>query len=637
MSRLALPAGTRIAEYEIVAPIARGAMGDVYRAWQGSLGRVVALKVLPPGWATDSEAEARFRRELTIQTRVTHANLVTVYDGGVEQGTAYLAMELVDGPSLTGWSPPDPFPAERFVELARPIAEALRYLHSRGVLHRDLKPGNILRTADGRIKVGDFGLSRSFDMTMITEQERAVGTPAYMPPEVIEGEAWSAAGDLYGLGMVYYHLLAARLPYRRELEGIEYLQEVLAARVVPVSSCCKIPHPEVERLVMGLLHRQAARRPSLSQVLDVLEKAASAPMLPATPEPVSRSVSGRVPVTAPVLGLLFLGGIAAGLILVVPRGSRVEPSASPVIAGSPIPEMPRWAAHGLKLLEMAENLRGQGKADLDMTLTRLDGKGTGPDPTQRARIFFELTSAVRAADEDGLTGPEWLLLESVSHDLFKELYRQSLYTIPTEDHASRALLAELERGLDDPYRRCLVTSLRPYLKNDPTLNQERARYEAYRSCIVLLEGAPHPTYDVLVRFRLFIHHREQIKVMLARQQVHGLLGNEVNPGRLIDECRRLIERGRDLAAKLAAWQARGLPPEPDSVAIQLMIAGEEVAGDMGEKDPDLGRLALRLVDEGWAVRVTLDPDRAGLPAARVIRPATAAAARRLDFAFRHLR
>ncbi len=193
--------------------LGRGGMGVVYRAWQPGLQREVALKLVSSGRFAGTEEIQRLKLEAEAAARLTHPGIVTVYEAGECEGQPWLAMQYVPGGTLShhsGKSPAHPAWAARLVA---DVSRAVHYAHQHGVLHRDLKPGNILLSADGHPLVADFGLARFMEQEQnLTLTGRSVGSPAYMSPESFKGEA-STARDVYALGVILYQLLTGRLPF----------------------------------------------------------------------------------------------------------------------------------------------------------------------------------------------------------------------------------------------------------------------------------------------------------------------------------------------------------------------------------------------------------------------------------------
>jgi serine/threonine protein kinase len=211
---MSLAPGTRIGPYEIQSTIGAGGMGEVYRARDMSLGRDVAIKVLPDTFADDPERLARFEMEARTLAALNHPNIAQVY--GLEKGQgraprSALVMELVEGETLRGRISRGPLPPEKAVDVAIALAEALSVVHAKGITHRDLKPENIFLTAEGRIKVLDFGLARwhppdaNADLTMMPTQTMAgviMGTIGYMSPEQVRGDTADARSDIFALGCI---------------------------------------------------------------------------------------------------------------------------------------------------------------------------------------------------------------------------------------------------------------------------------------------------------------------------------------------------------------------------------------------------------------------------------------------------
>ncbi len=211
-----------IGRYTVLGELGRGAMGVVYRAVDPALDRPVAIKViaaqtsgLPVG---SGELEARFLREARMAARISHPNVVTVYDAGREGDALYLVMELVDGESLSARLARQGFPPPaEALELVAQAAEALAAAHALGVVHRDVKPGNIMVTRLGRVKVADFGVAKAIgEETDLTRTGTVVGSPAYMAPEQVRGERVDGRADLFSLGVVTYELLLRRRPFPAE-------------------------------------------------------------------------------------------------------------------------------------------------------------------------------------------------------------------------------------------------------------------------------------------------------------------------------------------------------------------------------------------------------------------------------------
>ncbi len=257
--------------YRILGMLGRGGMGTVYRVRDETLDEVVALKTLRHDWIRAPGALARFRREVKLARRVTHPNVARTFDIGEHEGEPFLTMELIDGTSLgSELADVGRLPVERAVRIAVAIASALGAAHAVGVVHRDLKPDNVLLGRDGRVVITDFGIARVETADDgATAAGALVGTPAYMSPEQVQALPADARSDLYALGLVLYEMLTGH----RAFDGAASIV-VAAARVLrpPPDPREHAPalSPPLADLTLQLLAREPAERPSVAQVLAVL-------------------------------------------------------------------------------------------------------------------------------------------------------------------------------------------------------------------------------------------------------------------------------------------------------------------------------------------------------------------------------
>src|SRR5205809_922840 len=203
-------------DYELLEVIGRGGQGVVYRARQKSLSRTVALKVIGLGhWATEAHLK-RFRREAEAAARLDHPCIVPIHEVGEREGSCYFSMNLVEGSQLDDVAKREPMPLRRAAELIAKLARAVHYAHEHGILHRDIKPGNVLLDAKGEPHLTDFGLARLVETeSTVTHTMEVLGTPSYMAPEQAVGNNASvtSATDIYGLGAVLYQLLTGHPPF----------------------------------------------------------------------------------------------------------------------------------------------------------------------------------------------------------------------------------------------------------------------------------------------------------------------------------------------------------------------------------------------------------------------------------------
>ncbi|MCK5378097.1 MAG: serine/threonine protein kinase, partial [Acidobacteria bacterium] len=217
--------GKTLAHYEILEKIGEGGMGEVYRARDKQLDRNVAVKLLPSAWSSDSLRMRRFEREAKVLASLEHPNIAAVYGFHEDNGVHFIAMELVEGETLASSIADEGLPLDRLLEIGIPFAEAVAFAHKKGVIHRDLKPTNIMLDPSGRIRILDFGVAALLqaesdvdgeDLTVdaLTTDGDVVGTVAYMAPEQLEGRSADARADLFSIGVVLYELATGKRPFR---------------------------------------------------------------------------------------------------------------------------------------------------------------------------------------------------------------------------------------------------------------------------------------------------------------------------------------------------------------------------------------------------------------------------------------
>ena len=207
----------QLGKYLIEAELGRGGMGVVYRAHQPSLERTVAIKLLSSDLIGDPDGVRRFRLEAKSVAKLNHPNIVQVYDIEEEENLIYLVMEYVDGESLDGLITKSVLTESRCLKIVADIADALHFAHEKGIVHRDVKPANVLMTSDGRVKVADFGLAYLIDREGGTTRTGfLVGSPNYMSPEQATGQKIDRRSDIYSLGVVLFRMLTGRVPFVAE-------------------------------------------------------------------------------------------------------------------------------------------------------------------------------------------------------------------------------------------------------------------------------------------------------------------------------------------------------------------------------------------------------------------------------------
>ncbi|HTU88668.1 MAG TPA: serine/threonine-protein kinase [Gemmataceae bacterium] len=269
-----------VGEYEVLAPLGSGGMGEVYKARHRRLNKFVALKLLPADSREPREAAARFQREMKAVGDLDHPNVVEAHDAGEQSGVVYLAMKLIDGVDLERLvKQRGPLPIAEACELVRQAALGLHYLHERGLVHRDVKPSNLMRTPDGTVKVLDLGLARwCIDEVEVrhslTGMGRLMGTPDFLAPEQVENAADAdARADLYGLGGTLFYLLIGRAPFA---DHKSQFSKVEAQRSEPPPDVRTL-RPEVPAELAALLNRLLAKKPEerLATAAEVAEALAA--------------------------------------------------------------------------------------------------------------------------------------------------------------------------------------------------------------------------------------------------------------------------------------------------------------------------------------------------------------------------
>lgn len=262
-----LARGTHLGRYEILGPLGKGGMGEVYRAKDTQLGREVAVKVLSQHLAEDVQALKRFEREARAVAALSHPNILEIHDSGTDQGVAYAVMELLEGETLRDRMKDSVIPSRKALEITAAVADGLAAAHTKGVIHRDLKPENIFLVKDSRVKILDFGLARWTPVlsteevtqaptkSQVSELGAVTGTVPYMSPEQVRGESLDARSDIFSLGCILYEMLARKRPF----SGSSAAETTAAILKDDPPKPVGVPL-EVERVVERCLDKDLERR-----------------------------------------------------------------------------------------------------------------------------------------------------------------------------------------------------------------------------------------------------------------------------------------------------------------------------------------------------------------------------------------
>ena len=330
-----LPPGSRLGRFEISSVLGQGAMGVVYLAHDPDIDRPVAIKTIHPEAArgeSGAEIEARFLKEAKLAGRLQHPSIVTVFDVGRDKDLYFIAMEYVDGKPLTRYLGGEELSLAAKVAIIRQAAEALAHAHERDVVHRDVKPGNILIGKDGRVKVTDFGIGKFTSATTsdMTRTGQMIGSPAYMSPEQIRGEKIDGRSDLFSLGVVLYELLTGTRPFPGESITTLVYQILHTEPRDPREIRSDLPIATRE-VMARLLAKQPERRPADAR--EFLRELRRIEKFQRESEMTRRAVAAGPAAAGTAVG--SVGSVAAPPLLPTSRVPAPGPPPEPVSTGAP--------------------------------------------------------------------------------------------------------------------------------------------------------------------------------------------------------------------------------------------------------------------------------------------------------------
>lgn len=305
--------GKSLGPFVIEGRLGQGAMGLVYRARHEKTGKPAAIKVMtpPPDGKSNETLAARFEREIKLLSQFRHANIVRIFGSSEQDGIRYYAMELVEGQSLQDiLDAKKKLSFQRTIAYAIQICDALQEIHGTGVVHRDLKPGNLLVTADHRVKLTDFGIAKnvvSHHTNELTQADHTVGTVAYMSPEQLSGQELTRRSDIYALGILLYRMLTGRLPFTGDTM-FEYMNQRMAGKFARPSSIVPDLPLEFDELIGEMLAQNPDDRPRdayvvMQKMLDINKRAKEGTLLKTRPK-TQEELAETVPISTPVRSFL---------------------------------------------------------------------------------------------------------------------------------------------------------------------------------------------------------------------------------------------------------------------------------------------------------------------------------------------
>ncbi len=410
--------GTSISRYEIIAKIGAGGMGEVYRARDPRIGRDVAIKILPEDFKDEPSRLHRFEKEVRAAGGLDHPNILAVHDIGMHQDRPYLVSELLDGAGLDQRMESGSLTVRRSLQIAIEIAEGLSAAHSRGIIHRDIKPGNIFITADGHAKILDFGIAKlaedhsletgesdSEARTLSTQAGVMVGTPAYMSPEQVEGIEIDHRADIFSFGILLYEMLSGRRPFPGDTPP-QIAISILRDDPPPMAGLNGRVTQPVEEIIMRCLEKNPEERFHSAHDLALALRAAGAvPSGAVEAVQIQRPPPWRkMAVTAVIVMVIAAGAlIARRLLAPLPLPEEIHLSVLPFTAGD---ESDTIFARGLEVaFERSLSLLEEHERGRLWVLPSATAEHWGADDLEQRARWFDVTLGIEGRfhrDGDGV-------------------------------------------------------------------------------------------------------------------------------------------------------------------------------------------------------------------------------------------
>ena len=418
--------------YEIDSVLGEGGMAKVFRGTDRVLGRTVAVKVLASKYAQDDSSVARFRREAQSAAALNHPNVVSVFDTGSDDGVHWIVMEFVEGRTLKDVIEEDgSLQPDRALQIAREVALALASAHENGLVHRDVKPGNIMITPSGETKVMDFGIARAVTSTgdpTLTKTGFVMGTAAYLSPEQAQGKPVDARSDIYSLGCVLYEMLAGRPPFEGN-SPVAVASAHMSSEPEPISSANPAVPREAEAVVARAMRKEPEERyqdagdmaDDLGRVVTGEVPLAAAAAAGAATEPVSRP-----------------GGDTRILPTAVPEPLRESFRRSPWLPAALIGAM----LAVLALVALFVLLNGGSESPAGRATPETPASPTAEQPTSVAAAFNALTSIVNQGVQDGV------ISSKAAEELFKGLEEINKKWRESDVEGALEEIAKLDEKID---------------------------------------------------------------------------------------------------------------------------------------------------------------------------------------------